>query len=97
MMARLIAAAVSVILLAYVAAVVFSVLAVGVAAYGLFRLIRYVWCAYCVARSERRRRRRDDLNETETGADEHRHRCGEVQDAATPFNTLGVDLPAGAR
>jgi hypothetical protein len=57
MMARLIAAAVSVILLAYVAAVVFSVIAVGLAAYGLFRLVRYVWCAYRVASSERRRRR----------------------------------------
>jgi hypothetical protein len=57
MMARLIAAAVSVVLLAYVAAVVFSVLAVGLAAYGLFRLMRYVWCAYRVGRSERLRRR----------------------------------------
>ena len=59
MMARLIAAAVSVVLLAYVAAVVFSVLAVGLAAYGLFRLMRYMWCAYRVSRSERRRRRAD--------------------------------------
>jgi hypothetical protein len=86
MMARLIAAAVGVMLLAYVAAVVFSALAVGLAAYGLFRLIRYAWRAYVAARDARRHERAELLARAEI---QHRWSL-----AGDPRGTYGRYPPA---
>ena len=56
MIARLIAAAVGITLLAYVAVAMLSILAVGAAAYCLFVVIRGRWRWYRVASDARRRR-----------------------------------------
>jgi hypothetical protein len=39
----------------------------------------------------------EDLDEPEAGADEHRHRRGEVQDAAAARDAVGVHLTTGTR
>lgn len=88
MMARLVAAAVGVALLAYVAAVVLSILAIGITLYGLFYVGRALWRAHRAAGTQRRHRRAELLARAEI---QHRWYV-----AGDPRGTYGRYPPTGA-
>ena len=64
-MERLVAAAVAVVLFAYAAALLLSIVAIGTAAYALFYGGRALWRAYLAAHEERQRRRAELLARAE--------------------------------